>query len=176
MIAPYRVGLRCLSAITKRSARAASFGTKRVVVPASSLSHASPTTFIYKRYNSSTDGHGIPASVLNLKPDDYRHFADDTLELISTDIEDFFEDRDIEEADVDESAGIVTIRTGRGVYVINKQPANKQIWLSSPVSGPKRFDYVDGRWVSLRDSAILHDILAKEMDEIFGDFEFSTEF
>lgn len=31
-----------------------------------------------------------------------------------------------------------------GTYVLNKQPANKQIWLSSPVSGPKRYDYVAG--------------------------------
>lgn len=26
--------------------------------------------------------------------------------------------------------------------MLNKQPPNKQIWLSSPVSGPKRYDYV----------------------------------
>ncbi|KAI4099522.1 MAG: hypothetical protein L6R37_005949 [Teloschistes peruensis] len=29
-----------------------------------------------------------------------------------------------------------------GTYVLNKQPPNKQIWLSSPKSGPKRYDYV----------------------------------
>ena len=29
-----------------------------------------------------------------------------------------------------------------GTYVINKQPPNKQIWLSSPQSGPKRYDWV----------------------------------
>lgn len=26
--------------------------------------------------------------------------------------------------------------------MLNKQPPNKQIWLSSPLSGPKRYDYV----------------------------------
>lgn len=26
--------------------------------------------------------------------------------------------------------------------MLNKQPPNRQIWLSSPVSGPKRFDWV----------------------------------
>ena len=31
----------------------------------------------------------------------------------------------------------------KGTYVLNKQPPNKQIWLSSPVSGPKRYDWVD---------------------------------
>ncbi len=62
-----------------------------------------------------------------------------------------------------------------GTYVINKQPPNKQIWLSSPISGPKRFDYVvvsdgqhqkegtaTGGWVYLRDGTILSEILSAE--------------
>lgn len=64
---------------------------------------------------------------------------------------------------------------GIGTYVINKQPPNKQIWLSSPVSGPKRFDYVivsdgqeqkegtaTGGWVYLRDGATLNELLLEE--------------
>ena len=40
-------------------------------------------------------------------------------------------------------AGVLTLDfPPHGTYVMNKQPPNKQIWLSSPVSGPKRFDYV----------------------------------
>lgn len=35
--------------------------------------------------------------------------------------------------------GVMTIDLGdHGTYVINKQAPNKQIWLSSPVSGPIR--------------------------------------
>jgi len=45
--------------------------------------------------------------------------------------------------------------------VINKQPPNRQIWLSSPISGPRRFDWVivekdkegeegKGMWLCLR--------------------------
>lgn len=35
--------------------------------------------------------------------------------------------------------GVLTANTGKaGTYVINKQTPNKQIWLSSPISGPKR--------------------------------------
>lgn len=62
-----------------------------------------------------------------------------------------------------------------GTYVINKQPPNKQIWLSSPISGPKRFDYVivsdsqhqkegtaTGGWVYLRDGTTLNEILLGE--------------
>lgn len=31
-------------------------------------------------------------------------------------------------------SGVLTVRLGdRGTYVLNKQPPNKQIWLSSPI-------------------------------------------
>jgi frataxin len=61
-------------------------------------------------------------------------------------------------------------------YVLNKQPPNKQIWLSSPISGPKRFDWVvlqegqnakegggSGDWIYLRDGTSLTDIIRKEL-------------
>jgi frataxin len=39
-------------------------------------------------------------------------------------------------------AGVLNITyPPNGTYVLNKQPPNKQIWLSSPISGPKRFDW-----------------------------------
>ena len=38
--------------------------------------------------------------------------------------------------------------------MVNKQPPNRQMWLSSPISGPRRFDWVvdeaGGRWICLR--------------------------
>jgi frataxin len=63
-----------------------------------------------------------------------------------------------------------------GTYVINKQPPNKQIWLSSPISGPKRYDYVlagegqnekegggTGEWIYLRDGTNMTELLSKEL-------------
>lgn len=63
-----------------------------------------------------------------------------------------------------------------GTYIINKQPPNKQIWLSSPQSGPKRYDWVlhgeamdqkegggVGDWIYLRDGTSLTDLLRKEL-------------
>ena len=60
--------------------------------------------------------------------------------------------------------------------MLNKQPPNHQIWLSSPTSGPKRFDWAisgegmnykegsgEGDWVYLRDGSTLEDILRKEL-------------
>ena len=71
-------------------------------------------------------------------------------------------------------AGVLTlIFPPHGTYVLNKQPPNKQIWLSSPVSGPKRYDWVvragdvgvegRGRWVYLRDGSTLSGLLEEEV-------------
>ncbi len=61
-------------------------------------------------------------------------------------------------------------------YVINKQPPNKQIWLSSPKTGPKRYDYVIlgdgqqdkqdtacGEWMYLRDSSTMNQLFIEEI-------------
>lgn len=56
-----------------------------------------------------------------------------------------------------------------GTYVINRQSPNKQIWLSSPTSGPKRYDFVkgnsetEGYWVYKHDGIILHELLQTEI-------------
>lgn len=60
-----------------------------------------------------------------------------------------------------------------GSFVINKQPPNRQIWLSSPISGPKRYDYcaIAGRdgedvrhdWLYSRDGSSLNDLIEVEM-------------
>jgi frataxin len=42
-----------------------------------------------------------------------------------------------------------------GTYVINKQPPNHQIWVSSPASGPARFSVSpDGVWVHHRKQGV----------------------
>lgn len=76
-------------------------------------------------------------------------------------------------------AGVLSITLPQpiGTYIINKQPPNKQIWLSSPQSGPKRFDWVlggesmdqkegggTGDWIYLRDGTSLTDLLRKELN------------
>jgi len=44
--------------------------------------------------------------------------------------------------EVEYSSGVLTLSLGpHGTYVINKQPPNQQIWLSSPFSGPMRFSH-----------------------------------
>lgn len=72
--------------------------------------------------------------------------------------------------------------------MLNKQPPNRQIWLSSPISGPKRYDWVVmgesqhqkqgtgegpvGNWVYLRDGSTLPGLLRKEVGvDLDGDRE-----
>jgi frataxin len=74
-------------------------------------------------------------------------------------------------------SGVLTlVFPPNGTYVINKQPPNRQIWLSSPITGPKRYDYVlldegqdskegsgKGEWVYLRDMSTLSSLLETEI-------------
>ncbi|KAK2462084.1 hypothetical protein APHAL10511_006547 [Amanita phalloides] len=71
--------------------------------------------------------------------------------------------------EVEYHGGVLTLILGdKGTYVINKQPPNKQIWLSSPFSGPKRYDYSEevGDWIYLRDNQTMGDLLNDELGRV----------
>jgi len=78
-------------------------------------------------------------------------------------IADTIEDSDKDgKIDVDLNDATLTLETKDGVFVINKQSAAKEIWLSSPISGPYHFAYQEGDWLS-RSGVELFDILSKEL-------------
>lgn len=64
--------------------------------------------------------------------------------------------------------GVLTVKLGEpfGTYVVNRQTPNRQLWLSSPTSGPKRYDYVDGNWIYKHDGVSLHQLLQDELEKI----------
>ncbi|XP_054628786.1 frataxin, mitochondrial [Dunckerocampus dactyliophorus] len=100
----------------------------------------------------------------------YEKLADETLDSLA----DYFEDLMDEpftgaEFDVVFSSGVLTVSVGadHGTYVINKQTPNKQIWLSSPTSGPKRYDWTGDAWVYSHDGISLHQLLSEEFSAIF---------
>lgn len=67
--------------------------------------------------------------------------------------------------------GVLTLALGpAGTYVINKQAPNREVWWSSPVSGPKRFYFDDasGRWLSTRDGQAMTDLLTAEIKALLG--------
>ena len=64
---------------------------------------------------------------------------------------------------------MLTVQTEKhGTYVINKQTPNRQIWLSSPTSGPKRYDYADGQWIYSHDKTSLDYLLTNEFSTILN--------
>ncbi|TVY54516.1 Frataxin-like protein, mitochondrial [Lachnellula cervina] len=116
-----------------------------------------------------------PAAPANLTAEQYNELSDAYMDALVTKLEELQDES--ENIDVDYSAGVLTlVFPPAGTYVLNKQPPNKQIWLSSPISGPKRYDFVmasegqdakegtgSGEWVYLRDGSTLNQVLANEI-------------
>lgn len=112
--------------------------------------------------NFSTD---LPTDV------EYAREANEALESLSDKFSEVVEEvEEWSEADPTLADGVLTVKLGGkfGTYVINKQTPNKQLWLSSPVSGPARFDLVGGRWVYSHTKETLHELLEKELSEVAG--------
>ncbi|KAI3394719.1 hypothetical protein diail_2305 [Diaporthe ilicicola] len=119
---------------------------------------------------------GIKTVPADLTDGEYHEVADTYLEVILAELEGLADKNDAVE--VEYSAGVLTFSfPDLGTYVINKQPPNKQIWLSSPISGPKRYDYVIsgegqsqkedtavGHWVYIRDGSTLGELFLKELN------------
>ncbi|KAF3932597.1 hypothetical protein ABW20_dc0108676 [Dactylellina cionopaga] len=97
--------------------------------------------------------------------DRYHDIADATMDDIMIELEELVEKPEGKGFDVEFSAGVLTLETPHGTYVINKQPPNKQIWLSSPTSGPKRYDWIEEKkeWVYTRDDSTLRALLKDEV-------------
>jgi len=94
----------------------------------------------------------------------------ETLDSLCEFFEDIIESTPIfKTADVSFGDGVLTVNLDtHGIYVINRQSPNKQIWLSSPISGPKRYDFVPSRngWVYRHDRKTLHGLLKEELSSI----------
>lgn len=110
---------------------------------------------------------------------EFHQIADKTLEAIENALEEQAE----EDVEIQYASGVLTIRLGdHGVWVINKQTPNRQLWWSSPISGPKRYEYVgNGLWAytrrigsethdqhQLNPSDTLFHILSEEFHDIYG--------
>ncbi|KAK1754417.1 Frataxin-like domain-containing protein [Echria macrotheca] len=126
-----------------------------------------------KQYVETPEVVRTPAVITDAE---YHAAADAFMERLMNHLEEL--EQTTEDMDVEYSSGVLNIRFGPeiGTYVVNKQPPNKQIWLSSPKSGPKRYDYVIfgdgqqdkqdtavGEWLYLRDNSTMADLLREEL-------------
>ncbi|AQZ10353.1 YFH1 (YDL120W) [Zygosaccharomyces parabailii] len=126
-----------------------------------------PSNITKKYYAESfTTGDEVPPEVANLSAEKYHAEADEFLESLQDDLEALSQKYPESVPEVELTQGVMQLELGGlGSYVINKQPPNKQIWLASPISGPNRFDFYNGEWVSLRDGTKLLEVLNKEVND-----------
>ncbi|EMC95074.1 hypothetical protein BAUCODRAFT_47876, partial [Baudoinia panamericana UAMH 10762] len=124
---------------------------------------------------STTEPHHDAKQPTEVSEEEYHEHADRFMDSLHDRAEELQEER--QDVEVEYAAGVLSLSfPPSGTYVVNKQPANKQIWLSSPTSGPKRFDWVvagesmhqkegagTGDWVYLRDGTSLTDLLRREV-------------
>ena len=106
---------------------------------------------------------------------EYHGVADETLEDIQDAVEAAIEDHDIggsneEQPEVVYASGVLTMAfPPHGTWVLNKQTPNRQIWWSSPISGPRRYEYdpETSEWVYTRENETLSQAIAGEFLQIY---------
>ncbi|KAK4355855.1 hypothetical protein RND71_024826 [Anisodus tanguticus] len=106
-----------------------------------------------------------------LPEDEYHRLANATIHDLQDKLEEYGDSVDIDGFDVDYGNEVLTLKLGSlGTYVINKQTPNRQIWMSSPVSGPSRFDWDQNSkgWVYRRTKANLVKVLEEELEKLCG--------
>ena len=92
----------------------------------------------------------------------FETIASDVLESLADQLDDIIG----EESDVELNGGILTIDTpDGGQFILNKHGPNRQIWVSSPVSGASHYDpNEDGSvWTASRDGTDLLTTLADDL-------------
>ncbi|XP_023533560.1 frataxin, mitochondrial isoform X1 [Cucurbita pepo subsp. pepo] len=102
---------------------------------------------------------------------EFHRLADSTIHGLQEKLEEFGDDLQIDGFDVDYGNEVLTLRLGDlGTYVLNKQTPNRQIWLSSPASGPSRFDWDQDSqaWIYRRNKANLLRLLETELAQLCG--------
>ncbi|KIJ08589.1 hypothetical protein PAXINDRAFT_88665 [Paxillus involutus ATCC 200175] len=103
--------------------------------------------------------------------DRYHALSDATMTTLLERLEELLDRIGSDKFEVDYHSGVLTLNLGsNGTYVINKQPPNKQIWLSSPISGPKRYDYVPATddWRYSRDGEGFGLLMERELTCMLG--------
>ncbi|GAA5828351.1 hypothetical protein JCM5353_004802 [Sporobolomyces roseus] len=161
-----------------------------------------PTRSYTTLFNSSTSSFNSPSPTLSrirtshpsllssrsystgdLSDQAYSRASDATMDSLTDYLEDHFDSLPShisQQYDIEYSrsqcgkSGVLTVKLGdKGTYVVNKQPPNKQIWLSSPISGPKRYDFdpKERTWFYARDGSTMNGLLNEELRGLLEDKE-----
>ncbi|XP_039961488.1 frataxin homolog, mitochondrial [Bactrocera neohumeralis] len=150
--------------------------------PINSTSSYPQVLSTHRSFGSTTESKNDTNATL-VDSNTYERVCSETLDALCDYFEELTENaQNLSSCDVTYGDGVLTVKFGNeyGTYVINRQTPNKQIWLSSPTSGPKRYDFVStegqwGRWIYKHSGECLHDLLQRELRKILTeqDFDFS---
>lgn len=70
-------------------------------------------------------------------------------------------------SEIDFSNDVLSWKVDRiGEYVFNKQSPLKQLWVSSPITGPARFEIDSKSWIHTKNRKPLSEFLDKEIEQI----------
>lgn len=92
-------------------------------------------------------------------------FIRETAEIFSTLAQQIEEQDAAGLVDVIEESDVLTIKTPKGIFVINRNSVLQEIWLASPISGPYHFAKKDGKWQN-RDGLLFDKIIADEFSNM----------
>ncbi|KAK9085032.1 hypothetical protein Sjap_025443 [Stephania japonica] len=130
--------------------------------------------FCYRPSSNLNEAEG-PASIdyrSVIAEDEFHRLADDTIQDLQEKFEEYGDSVQVDGFDIDYGNQVLTLKLGDlGTYVLNKQTPNRQLWLSSPVSGPLRFDWDRNSeaWVYRRTKVHLLQLLENELEQLCGE-------
>merc|ERR1712232_1246413 len=111
---------------------------------------------------------------------EYHVTADETLDDLLDSLEEIVDPLP-PPADVKLDTGVLTLtlpaRRTQMTWVVNKQAPSRQLWWSSPLSGPNRCDFEEGRWAFTRTEEgsfqgwTLEEVLLREIEAVLGKSE-----
>ncbi|CAO1943416.1 unnamed protein product [Urochloa humidicola] len=161
-------------AATSRSLAAAATAARQLGGSTAALLFSSRTISTTRPTAQSAGDAPGPSAVdpkLIMPEDQFHKIADETIHDLLEKLEEYGDSIQMDGFDIDYGNQVLTLRLGDlGTYVVNKQTPNRQIWLSSPVSGPSRFDWdaSTDSWIYKRTGANLVQLLEKEISELCG--------
>ena len=143
------------------------------------FSSASPSAIAPTTNTVTSDS--ITATTTDMTEAMFDRIADEMLERLCEDLEEL-EPTAGEDFEIDYAMGVLTlVLDEHNTYVLNKQRPNRQVWLSSPISGPRRFELsarnsvendddksVAGDWCDIRNNESLTGVLECELHEMTG--------
>ncbi|CAN0914734.1 Frataxin, mitochondrial [Linum grandiflorum] len=139
-------------------------------------SAVSPPSRSFGSRTSTVDSSDLGPAAIDyrslLQENEFHELADSTIHDLQDKLEEYGDTVQVDGFDIDYGNEVMTLELGElGTYVLNKQTPNRQLWLSSPVSGPSRFDWDRDAeaWIYQRTKASLARVFESELQQLCGE-------